>query len=509
MVVDDDDDAATSLCVVLQALGCKTAVAHDGPEYLRTCRAFAPQLSFIDLEMPGMTGAEVVGELLKDTTNPHGRLVCLTGHGDPDDERRCLDSGFDELVTKPIGFAPLAMAVAELRGRLNDSSGSILARAGPPLMYKFLSNNQDELIARCRAKVAQRPKRAVTTEQLANGIPLFLRQLISTLEAEEEGRRAESLRISGASGGDVSSLSEMGVGATAHGKQLLELGYSIDQVVHDYGDICQAITDLAVERDAPFSVDEFRTLNRCLDNAIADAVTEFSARHEVEVVLKQAADENERLGILVHELRNHVQTATMAYGALRSGKVALDGSTGDLLKRSLVSMSTLLAKSLADVRVAAHAPQNDSPFALARFIADAAAAASLDAIERGCTLSVPAVDPRIAIAGDRDRLLAALANLLQNALKFTHPHTEVTLRAYAAGPRVLIDVSDHCGGLREGSAESMFSPFAQRSDDKSGLGLGLSIARQGVEADGGQLSVVDVPGAGCVFTISLPRREPA
>jgi len=117
MVVDDDDDAATSLCVVLQSLGCETAVAHDGAEYLRTCRDFAPQLSFIDLEMPGMTGLEVVAELRKDTTHSHGRLVCLTGHGDPDDERVCMDSGFDEFVKKPMGFAPLSVAVAQLRGQ--------------------------------------------------------------------------------------------------------------------------------------------------------------------------------------------------------------------------------------------------------------------------------------------------------------------------------------------------------------------------------------------------------
>ena len=72
----------------------------------------------------------------------------------------------------------------------------------------------------------------------------------------------------------------MGVTATAHGKDLLTLGYSVDQVVHDYGDLCQAITDLAFERDAPFATSEFRTLNRCLDNAIADAVTEFSFQRE-------------------------------------------------------------------------------------------------------------------------------------------------------------------------------------------------------------------------------------
>ena len=76
----------------------------------------------------------------------------------------------------------------------------------------------------------------------------------------------------------------MGVTATAHGKDLLTLGYSVDQVVHDYGDLCQAITDLAFERDAPFAIDEFRTLNRCLDNAIADAVTEFSFQRESNLV---------------------------------------------------------------------------------------------------------------------------------------------------------------------------------------------------------------------------------
>jgi signal transduction histidine kinase len=139
-------------------------------------------------------------------------------------------------------------------------------------------------------------------------------------------------------------------------------------------------------------------------------------------------------------------------------------------------------------------------------IADAERAAALDAGERGCTLTVPVVAPLLGIAGDRDRLLAALTNVLQNAFKFTRPSTEVTLTAYAAGERVFIDVQDHCGGLPPGKAEKMFAPFSQRGDDKTGLGLGLAIARQSVEADAGTLSVENVAGTGCVFTISLPRR---
>jgi hypothetical protein len=133
----------------------------------------------------------------------------------------------------------------------------------------------------------------------------------------------------------------MGVTAAAHGKQLLELGYTVDQVVHDYGDLCQAITDLAVERDAPFSVEEFRTLNRCLDNAIADAVTEFSTQRDVAMSRRSSAEANERLGFFVHELRNSLHTATLALAALETGQLPIAGATGGVLRRSLMALTSL------------------------------------------------------------------------------------------------------------------------------------------------------------------------
>lgn len=324
--------------------------------------------------------------------------------------------------------------------------------------------------------------------------------------AEEGGQAAESLKISGGSGGHAQSLSEMGVTAAAHGKQLWELGFSVDQVVHDYGDLCQAITDLAVERDAPFNVDEFCTLNRCLDNAISDAVTEFSLQRDANIARQQSAEENERLGFLVHELRNSVGTATLAVRALELGNLPIAGATGNVLKRSLASLATLIDHAIDEVRSKSESVMQEQPFSLALFIADAERAATLHAAERGCTLTVLTVDSILGISGNRDRLLAALENVLQNAFKFTRTSTEVTLSAYGVGDRVFIDVKDHCGGLPSGDAEKMFSPFSQRSGDKSGLGLGLSIVRQSVEADGGTITVENVPGTGCVFTISLRRR---
>jgi signal transduction histidine kinase len=66
-------------------------------------------------------------------------------------------------------------------------------------------------------------------------------------------------------------------------------------------------------------------------------------------------------------------------------------------------------------------------------------------------------------------------------------------------------VADKCGGLPPGKVEEMFRPFTQQGSDKTGVGLGLSISRRSVEANGGVLSVRDMPGDGCVFTIDLPR----
>jgi hypothetical protein len=99
-------------------------------------------------------------------------------------------------------------------------------------------------------------------------------------------------------------MSEVGAAAAQHGRELLQHGFTVDQVVHDYGYLCQAITDLAFELDAPTEIDEFRTLNRCLDNAIAGAVTEYSYQRDFIVADKEAYALNQRMGAYARESRN-------------------------------------------------------------------------------------------------------------------------------------------------------------------------------------------------------------
>jgi signal transduction histidine kinase len=150
-------------------------------------------------------------------------------------------------------------------------------------------------------------------------------------------------------------------------------------------------------------------------------------------------------------------------------------------------------------------PPRHQLISLADFIADVRITASLEAQTRRCRFTVSDVDKELAVVVDRDMLFSAVGNLLQNAFKFTQPQTEVSLNAYSAADRIRIDVEDHCGGLPSGAAETLFLPFTQNSEDRSGLGLGLAICRRSVEANKGVLRLRNLPPSGCVFTIDLPR----
>jgi signal transduction histidine kinase len=93
---------------------------------------------------------------------------------------------------------------------------------------------------------------------------------------------------------------------------------------------------------------------------------------------------------------------------------------------------------------------------------------------------------------------------LHNAFKNTPPGGRVVLRARAEQGRLLIETEDECGGIPPNKRD-LFQKFGdRRGGDRSGLGLGLSIARKAVRAHGGEISVRNMPGKGCVFIIDVP-----
>jgi signal transduction histidine kinase len=354
------------------------------------------------------------------------------------------------------------------------------------MLHEFIAVNREEIIRRCRAKVATRSVPPPTDAEIDHGVPVFLDQL------------ADALRL-----GLISSPA-ICTSAVQHGHDLLLQGFTVSQVVHGYGDVCQALTELAVEMNAPISTADFRGLNRCLDDAIAGAVTEYGRERNQSTLDGETARGSERLGFFAHELRNLINTAIVAFEVLKTGNVGVAGSTGTVLHRSLLGLRALTGRSLAEVRLT-QGVQNQEQFLVSGFIDELAPAATMEAHARSIRLTVMPVEDGVAIEADRQVLAAVMGNLLQNAFKFTRPRSAVTLKVGASAERVLIEIQDECGGLPGGNVNELFHPFEQRSADRTGLGLGLAFSRWGVEANHGRLYARNLPEVGCVFTVDLPR----
>ncbi len=352
------------------------------------------------------------------------------------------------------------------------------------MLHDFIELNRDELVARTSEKAASRPFESRELREIEYGVPLFLSQLAETLRREKTGSPFPP--------------NEIGSAAAKHGQELLGMGFTVAQVVHDYGDICQAITELAIERNALISAEDFHTLNRCLDTAIAEAVTEHAR-------LQQEASGREevlRLGRLAHELRNQIHVAHLSLEALQSGAVGIGGSTGAVLARSVVALRDLIDSALAEVRLEAGVHHRDR-VSLRGFVGEIAVAAQLHADSRKVELVVDSVDPALVINVDPQLLTSALMNLLHNAFKYTQLAGRVVLRTRSEPGHILIEVEDQCGGMPE--TDDQFRAYGdRRARDRSGLGLGLSISRRAVVANGGEIRSLSLPGKGCIFTIDLP-----
>jgi hypothetical protein len=172
-------------------------------------------------------------------------------------------------------------------------------------LHEFIALNREEIIRRCRSKVATRTMPPPTEEEINHGVPLFLDQMV------------DALRLG------IRSNPEIGRSAVLHGHELLLKGFTVSQVVQDYGDVCQTVTSLAMEMNAPISTPDFRALNLCLDEAIAGALTEYGFGRDQSTLEGESARGSERLGFLAHQGRN----------------LGFAGNTASVLKRALVSIS--------------------------------------------------------------------------------------------------------------------------------------------------------------------------
>ena len=366
-------------------------------------------------------------------------------------------------------------------------------------LYEFLVGHEAEILAFAEAKIRAQAGALDSSLRLREAMPDFYQHLLSVLALSPQllaGEEPGSSR-SNASQRDKDALSET---ARGHGEEMLRLGYTLSQVVHSYGALCQAITELAVQQGAHIDVTGFRDLNVCLDVAIAGAVSAYQHLRNSQV----ESEETAHLGYLAHELRNALSAATIAMHLAKKGTVGLGGSTGQVLERNLKRMELLIDRSLTEVRLRVDPALHAEPARLLHVVDQILVTAGTQAEARGQTIAT-SVDPSLIIDADQQAFYSALSNLIQNALKFSRDRTTIQVRAREEGENLIVEVEDQCGGMEPKVLEQMFHPYKQHHQNREGMGLGLTISRRAIELNRGQLEARTVPGRGCIFTITLPR----
>ena len=115
LVVDDHEDSATSLSLLLGSLGYQVEMAHDGLEGVATAERFRPHIVFMDIGMPRLDGYEAARRVRQAPWGADMVLVALTGWGQEEDRRQAEEAGFNFHLVKPLDFAHVKTLIEELR----------------------------------------------------------------------------------------------------------------------------------------------------------------------------------------------------------------------------------------------------------------------------------------------------------------------------------------------------------------------------------------------------------
>jgi signal transduction histidine kinase len=380
------------------------------------------------------------------------------------------------------------------------------------MLYDFLLQNRDEILNMTERKSLELAGIRPSSEQLKRGLPLFYQQLITVLQREIEpiqtpvvnqadmvqaARQTNEPAMANASGHPEEAALARSAGS--HGIELLRLGYSLSHVVHAYGAMCQSITELAISNDLAITAREFHDLNRCLDIAIAGAVTEYQSLRNTQDISREV----EHLGFLAHELRNALTSVNVSLELIQKGTVGFGGSTSQVMKYGLKRIGELIDRSLTEVRLRIDPKVHTEPVLLLQLVDQIVVTAEVEARSRDQMLQIK-IDPKLEFEADQQLVYSALSNLIQNALKFTKRGGRVQVRGNSVGEKIVIEVEDECGGL-SGKAEDLFQPYVQENENRSGIGLGLTIAQRAIALIRGKIDVTNLPGKGCIFTIILPK----
>lgn len=350
----------------------------------------------------------------------------------------------------------------------------------------FLAERANGLVdVWARRVAAELDARGLTIAELMDAMPGFLQQVVAALDLAAGVPPPEATPATTAE----------------HGQQRLRIGFDVGEVVREYGILGDVILGEVENAGGALTLTESRVLVEQLNRGTADAISAYVERRDEEVRLEQAR----HVAFIAHELRNPLGAASVAMKLLRETG-SIDGSRmHDIIDRSLVRLTSLVDDVLVAQSLGAGVEPQRTTLTLEELLGETELDAQAGAQQKGVELEIEG-SIALDLLADRRLLVSALTNLVRNAVKFTPGGGRVAVRASVEGDWLRVEVEDGCGGLpSEVDTDELFRPFVQRGQDRRGLGLGLAIARQAIEAHGGRMIVENRPGHSCVFGFLVPR----
>ena len=380
-------------------------------------------------------------------------------------------------------------------------------------LHDFLLKNKEELLALTEEKTLELAGDRASSDQLKQGLPIFFDQLLGILlmkkPAVTQSADDRSGATKAANESDEPAIAiaqgkpeeaKVAEAAALHGTEMFRLGYTLSHVVHAYGAMCQAITELAGKKKFTIEVGGFHDLNQCLDVAIAGAVTEYQKIRDTE----EKNREDKHLGSLTHEMRNALTSGMISFQMIKKGTVGVSGNTGIVLEKSLVRMQELIDRSLTEVRMRVDPELHVESSHLLAIVDQILVTAEVEAQSKKQIIAAK-IDPSLVIEADQQAFYSALSNLIQNALKFTREGGTIQIRGSLYGEKIIVEVEDECGGLPPNADKELFKAFEQHNENRTGLGLGLTIAQRAIALNHGTIEVQNLKDKGCIFKITLPQ----
>jgi two-component system sensor histidine kinase KdpD len=350
---------------------------------------------------------------------------------------------------------------------------------------------------------ARRTAQARAARAEADALTVLAHSLLTTTD-DTEGLLSSACRLFNATGAAVIRRDDSGV-------ETVVAGCGTPPVSVERADMAAAIDDrnTLVLSGATLAASERGLLNAYAAYAKVMAERRLATIAEVERLRLKEADRTRTalLAAVSHDLRNPLAAAKVAVASLRATDVTFSQEDEAELLATIEESTDRLSALVANLLDMSRINTGSVRPLLTEVDLAPAVRGSIAPLAGGERIDV-AVDPDLVVVADAGMLDRVVANICENALKYTPTSAHVRVDATTAADRVMLRIADTGPGVKDHDQERLFAPFQRLGDvpQQDGVGLGLAVAHGLTEAMGGTIATEETPGGGLTFVLELPTR---